>query len=68
MHSRAFSELWLGCAVKMQLKLNKYLFVSMLTGLSYVQSHRPIVDKLLFCSLDPYLLGRGVAKYTNSVL
>ena len=32
----------------------------MLSGLPYVQSH--IVDNLLFCSLDPYLLGRGVAK------
>ena len=33
---------------------------SMLTRLSYVNSH--IVDNLLFCSLEPYLLGRGVEK------
>ena len=32
----------------------------MLYGLSYAQSH--IVDNLLYCSLDPPLLGRGVAK------
>ena len=32
----------------------------MLTDLSYVRSH--IVDNLPFCSLDPYLLGHGVAK------
>ena len=32
----------------------------MLTGLSY--ANRRIVDDLLFCSLTPYLLGRGVAK------
>ena len=48
-----------GRAVKMQLKQNLNVN-SMLTGLSYVNSQT--VDNLMFCSLDPYLLCRVVAK------
>ena len=37
----------------------------MLTGLSYVQSYIVAICYLLFCSLDPYLLGCGVAKQSE---